>query len=228
MAGDAAVKSVLVQDKVFIHFISQDAIEKITNVSIGRELGHVRIRRVLARCRHHGADCHVARLRTEDLGKVFEEAETIDDAIGFAFFVYDWRDPACTAGKHPCHAKLRFGADAIEPLHDRLKAWRGVGEQYRRFEPELLQHPGRLGIERPCTGCEGIYPVALAQEPGIPHRRGDGVGIRVDMSDHKGSFLHKYYFLSLRVSDTKSNDKGNYILPSFSNPRKTSTTFGSE
>ena len=33
---------------------------------------------------------------------------------------------------------------------------------------------------------------ALAQEPGIPHRRGDGVGIRVDMSDHIGSCLHKY------------------------------------
>ncbi len=102
-------------------------------------------------------------LRSEDLREVLEETETIDDAIWFPVFIHNRCDAACAAGESPCHAQLRLRADAIEPLHDGLKARRSVCEEDGRLETELLQHPGRLGIECAGTGSDRVHPIAFTQ-----------------------------------------------------------------
>src|SRR5687767_701490 len=97
-------------------------------MSVGRIFRNVCICRVLAWRGHHLAHRSIAGARAQRLGKISEETKAIDKTIRFAIFTYNWRNAACAAGESPCCAKLRIRMYSIKPLHDRLKAWRRVGE----------------------------------------------------------------------------------------------------
>ena len=78
-------------------------------------------------------------------------------------FLHNRCDAARAAGESPCHTQLRIRADTIEPLHDGLKTWRSICEENRRFQTQLLQHPGRLRIESAGAGSDGIHSIPFMQ-----------------------------------------------------------------
>ena len=194
LARNARVKSAFVQDPILVDFVAQDAVEKITDMPVGRKLGHVRIRGFFAGYSHHFSDGCISGLRSKNLGEILKKTKAIDDAIRFAILLYHRSHPARTAGESPCHAQLRFRADAIESLHHGLKPRRSICEKDRRFESELFQHPGRLGVKRASASSRCIYPVTFTQKPGISHRGSNRVSVRVDVSDHVRFCLHKMFF----------------------------------
>src|SRR5215217_7791448 len=138
LARNAAIESMLIEDPILIYLIAQDAVEEITDMPVGRELGYVHIGRLFTRRGHHGADGCIPGLGSENLGEVLEETEAIDNTVGFALFVHDRCDPTRTAGKCPGHPQLRIWAEAVETLHHRLKPGRGICQENRCFKPQLL------------------------------------------------------------------------------------------
>ena len=125
-----------------------------------------------------------SRARAQSLREITEETQAIDKTIWFSIFIHNRRDAAGTAGECPRRAKLCIRADTVEPYHDRLEAWRCVGEQQGRLKFEMFEHPGGLRVKwaSPCR--QRICTVAFAQKPGVAHRRCNGVSIRVDVSDY--------------------------------------------
>ena len=183
LVGDAEVEAVLVHDPVVVVIAAQDLVERVADVGVGNVLGDLGVGGVFAGRGHHLAHGGVARARAENVGEIFEEAEAVDQAIGFAVFVDDGRESPRFTGECPGRAELRIRAECVEAAHDRLEARRGVGEQDGRFEAEGLQYPGGLRVERARPRRDGVRAVAFAQEPGVTHRGRDGIGIGIDVAD---------------------------------------------
>ena len=129
---------------------------------VGRELGHVGIGCVPARSRHHLPHRGVPGLRTQDLCKVLEEAETVDNSIGLAILLDDRCNAAGAAGEGPCDAQLGIRTQAVEPMHHRLKSRRGIRKKHGRIELELPEHPYRLWVERTGACRDRIDSIPLA------------------------------------------------------------------
>ena len=82
LASHTHVLAVIIHHPEIIVFIPQYTVERITDVSIRGELGHSRIGSIPAWRGHHLAHCCLTRPRTESFGKIFEQAEAVDDAVG--------------------------------------------------------------------------------------------------------------------------------------------------
>ena len=184
LATDAHVAAVVVDDPELIALLAHDAVQRVAHAAVGLELGHRAVAGLAAGHVHQLADAHLfaPRVGADGAAEEVEQADDRHQAEGFALAIDDGGHATSAVGDRPHLAQRVFGRGRVQAVGDRLEARRSVAEQHRRLDAQVVEDPGRLRVQMPGAGGDGVVALVL-QQPGITHGRGDGVGIGVDVPD---------------------------------------------